>query len=79
MRRLFSFSSLDSVTICLKRQSSYSCTCTISLQNLFGIIYENENEADGMQRVLQELHEKCVPFAGNEDNAQYSNQGFVAD
>ena len=74
---LFSFSSLGSVTICFKRQSFYSCT--ISLQNLLGIIYENENQTDGIQRVLQELHEKCVPFAGNEDNAQYSNQEFAAD
>ena len=48
------------------------------LQNLLGIIYENENEADGMQRVLEELHKKFVPYVDS-DERQYSEQGFVAD
>ena len=48
------------------------------LQNLLGIIYENENEADGMQQVLEELHEKFVPYVDS-DERQYSEQGFVAD
>ena len=43
-----------------------------------GIIYENENEADGMQRILEHL-QKFVPCYHNENDKKYCEQGFIGD
>ncbi|CAH3154050.1 unnamed protein product, partial [Porites evermanni] len=43
-----------------------------------GMIYENENDADGILRVLQELHQ-YVPFDGDDDERVYGQQGVVGD
>ena len=45
---------------------------------LLGMIYENENDADGILRVLQELHQ-YVPFDGDDDERVYGKQGVVGD
>jgi len=42
------------------------------------MIYENENDADGILRVLQELHQ-YVPFDGEDDERVYGQQGFVGE
>ena len=42
------------------------------------MIYENENDADGILRVLQELHQ-YVPFDGDDDERVYGQQGVVGD
>jgi hypothetical protein len=33
-------------------------------QNFLGVIFESENDADGIQKILQELH-GYVPFVGD--------------
>eukprot|EP00794_Sanderia_malayensis_P002061 gene2061-2339_t len=43
-----------------------------------GIAYENENDADGILKVLQELH-KLAPHAGDDKKRIYSEQGSVGD
>ena len=42
------------------------------------MIYENENDADGILRVLQELHQ-FVPHHGDDENRMYGEQGVVGD
>ena len=42
------------------------------------MIYENENDADGILRVLQELHQ-YVLVDGEDDERVYGQQGFVGD
>ena len=42
------------------------------------MIYENENDADGILRVLQELHQ-YVPFDGHDDERVYGQQAVVGD
>lgn len=42
------------------------------------MIYENENDADGILRVLQELHQ-YVPFCGDGEERVYGQQGVVGD
>lgn len=42
------------------------------------MIYENENDADGILRVLQELHQ-YVPHHGEDENRIYGEQGVVGD
>ena len=42
------------------------------------MIYENENDADGILRVPQELH-KYVPHHGHDENRMYGEQGVVGD
>eukprot|EP00794_Sanderia_malayensis_P002297 gene2297-2644_t len=44
-----------------------------------GLIYENENEAQGMQKVLQELHQKFVPYSSDAGERQFSQQAIVGD
>lgn len=46
---------------------------------LLGIIRENENDSDGIQKVLQELHPKYVPFATVSNDKVFGEQGLVAD
>lgn len=42
------------------------------------MIYENENDADGILRVLQELHQ-FVSHHGDDENRMYGEQGVVGD
>ena len=42
------------------------------------MIYENENDADGILRVLQELHQ-FVPHHNDDENRMYGEQGVVGD
>jgi len=42
------------------------------------MLFHNENDADGIQNVMQSLH-KYVPFYGEENERVYSSQGVVAD
>lgn len=42
------------------------------------MIYENENDADGILAVLRDLH-KYVPFFGDEEDRQYGELGVVGD
>ena len=42
------------------------------------MIYENENDADGILKILKELHE-YVPFAGDGEERKYGSQGIVGD
>ena len=42
------------------------------------MIYENENDADGILKILQSIH-KYVPFNGDGDERQYGEQGIVGD
>lgn len=42
------------------------------------MIYENENDADGILRVLQELHQ-YVPHHGEDDDRVYGEQRVVGD
>ncbi|XP_065071471.1 uncharacterized protein LOC135696119 [Rhopilema esculentum] len=43
-----------------------------------GCIYENENDADGIKRVIEKLH-KFTPCSGKGEEKVYSEQGFVGD
>ena len=42
------------------------------------MIYENENDADGIFNILQSI-QKYVPFNGDGDERQYDEQGIVGD
>ena len=41
------------------------------------MIFESENDADGIQKILKELH-YYVPYA-EEDERKYCSQGIVGD
>ena len=45
-----------------------------------GVIFENENDADGITNAIKELHQ-YVPHGKNEDGTEgkYSEQGIVGD
>jgi hypothetical protein len=40
--------------------------------------YENENDADGILKILKSLHQ-YVPFCNEGDEKQYGEQGVVGD
>ena len=40
------------------------------------MIYENENDADGILNILRSLH-KYVPYSGDGDDRRYGEQGIV--
>lgn len=42
------------------------------------MIFESENDADGIKKILTELH-SYVPFAGEGDKREYCSQGIVGD
>eukprot|EP00794_Sanderia_malayensis_P012397 gene12397-13677_t len=46
---------------------------------LLNMIYANENDSDGIQKVLQELHSKYVAHADGGSEEYYDEQAFVAD
>ncbi len=50
----------------------------IFLQTFHGLIYANKNTADGISEVLKVL-QKYVPFAGDENERIYTEQGIVVD
>lgn len=43
-----------------------------------GVLYHNENSTDGILEILKELH-SYVPFAGDDENMVYADQGVVGD
>lgn len=47
-------------------------------QTSLGIVYENENDADGILNILRTLH-NYVPYSGDGDDRQYGEQGIVGD
>ena len=53
--------------------------CYHFFQMFLGVIYENENDANGMQRILEHL-QKYVPYYLNENiQKRYYEQGIVGD
>lgn len=48
------------------------------MQTLLGVIYENENKADGMQNILDNL-QKYVPSFEEKGTIHYVEQGIVGD
>ncbi|XP_044173469.1 uncharacterized protein LOC122957424 [Acropora millepora] len=65
--------------VCQHIQHQYSKeTREKSQMSLLGMLYHNENDADGIQQVLTALHQ-YVPYYGDDANRVYSSQGVVAD
>ena len=50
----------------------------IFLQTFLGIVHENENNADGIQKILKFLH-AYVPYKEKDDENVYGSQGVVGD
>lgn len=46
--------------------------------DFLGVLYHNENSTDGILEILKELH-SYVPFAGDDENRVYADQGVVAN
>jgi hypothetical protein len=42
------------------------------------VIFQNENEAEGITTILKELH-KYVPYVGSSKNREYADQAIVGD
>lgn len=42
------------------------------------MIYENENDADGILNILRSLH-NYVPYSGDDEDRKYGEQGIVGD
>jgi hypothetical protein len=42
------------------------------------MIHENENDADGIIKILKTLHE-YVPYHGEEEEREYGDQGVIGD
>ena len=63
----------------MQAQEKSSLLIFLFFQVFLGMIYENENDADGIIKILQKLH-KFVP-CDNKDNEEpvYGNQGVVGD
>ena len=47
-------------------------------QNFLGVIFESENDANGIQKILQELH-GYVPYVGDGEEQEYASQAIVGD
>ena len=48
------------------------------MQTFIGVIYENENEANGMNKILKQLHE-FVPFVDDGEEREYYHQAVVGN
>ena len=48
------------------------------LQAFLGVMFENENDANGMNNILHNLH-KYVSFTGEGQHREYSSQPIVGD
>ena len=48
------------------------------MQTFIGAIYENENELNGMNKILKQLHE-FVAFVGDGEEREYYHQAVVGD
>ena len=48
------------------------------MQTFIGVIYENKNEANGMNKILKQLYE-FVPFVGDGEEREYYHQAVVED
>ena len=48
------------------------------MQTFIGVLYHNENDAEGMTSILKELH-KYVPHIGKGHNREYADQAIVGD
>ena len=44
-----------------------------------GLIYENENDSDGIKNVLENLHGKYIPYANDDIERVYGAKGIVGD
>lgn len=49
------------------------------LQTFLGIIYENENNGDGIINILKYLHQFVSHDEGEEEERTYGDQGVVGD
>ena len=47
-------------------------------QTFLGVLFHNENSADGMNEILKELH-KYVPYHGDGMKREYGDQAIVGD
>ena len=47
-------------------------------QNFLGVIFESENDANGIQKISQELH-GYVPYVGDGEEREYASQAIVRD
>ena len=56
-------------------QNSYGFSITF-LQTFLGLIYQNENDCDGMLEILKDIHH-YVPFCGEGVDRQYASQGSL--
>lgn len=54
------------------------CLKFFYMQTFVGILYRNENDAEGMTSILKELH-KYVPHVGKGHNREYADQAVVGD
>ncbi|KAJ7389081.1 hypothetical protein OS493_033663 [Desmophyllum pertusum] len=50
----------------------------VSDTTFLGMIYENENDADGILNILRSLH-NYVPYSGDDEDRKYGEQGIVGD
>ena len=48
------------------------------LQAFLGVMFENENDANGMNNILHNFH-KYVSFTGEGQHREYSSQPIVGD
>ena len=48
------------------------------LQAFLGVMFENENDANGMNNILHNLH-KYVSFPGEVQHREYPSQPIVGD
>ena len=48
------------------------------MKTFLGVLYHNENDADGMAAIIRELH-KYVPCTGDGEKREYGDQGIVGD
>ena len=48
------------------------------MKTFVGVLYHNENDAEGMTSILKELH-KNVPHVGKGHNREYADQAIVGD
>ena len=47
-------------------------------QNVLRVIFESENDANGIQKILKKLH-GYVPFVGDGEERRYTSQAIVRD
>ena len=63
---------------CLRGTADYIHAVFFSTQTFLGVIYHNENDAEGITSILKELH-GYVPYVGKGRNREYADQAIVGD